>query len=194
MRKLAATLLGMLLMTVLGTVALGQAATGAVNGTVTDTSGAVIPTATVTLVNTDTNVQQKVQTDATGAFIFVNVTPGNYSLHVEAAGFKSWTTSFAVGVSQTVTQSASLAVGAVSQTVQVSSTAQLLEPTTTELGSVIGQRSVHDLPLNGRNFTQLLILTPGASPISTGQGAKLGDQDGTTSAIPNSAFYQPALQ
>ena len=101
---------------------------------------------------------------------------------------------FVVVVSQTVTQSATLAVGAASQTVQVNGSAELLEQTTTELGTVIAQKSVDDLPLNGRNFSQLLILTPGISPISTGQGASLGDQDGTTSAIPNSAFYQPALQ
>lgn len=194
MWKLAVTLFGVLLVAMLAPLALGQAATGAVNGTVTDTSGAVVPGATVTLQNRDTNVEQSAKSNAAGVFAFLNVTPGNYSLRVEMSGFKAWTTSFIVGVSQTVTQSAALSVGTVSQTVEVNSTTQLLEPTTTELGSVIAQKSVHDLPLNGRNFSQLLILTPGVSPISTGQGAKLSDQDGTTSAVPGSAFYQPALQ
>lgn len=195
-REFAPALLGILILVsaISARLSFGQAATGAVNGTVTDTSGAILPGATVTLLNKDTNVEQTAKANATGGFVFVNVTPGNYSVRIRAAGFKEWTTSFSLGVSQTVTESAALSVGAVSQTVEVSSAAQLLEPTTTELGSVIGQKSVHDLPLNGRNFSQLLILTPGVSSISTGQGAKVGDQDGTTSAIPNSAFYQPALQ
>jgi hypothetical protein len=194
MRNLTVTLLSGLLFAMLVPYAFGQAATGAVNGIVADTSGAVLPGATVTLVNDATNVEQSAKTSASGGFVFVNVTPGNYSLRVQAEGFKAWTTSFAVGVSETITQSPTLALGAVSQTVEVESTAQLLESTTTELGSVIGEQSVHDLPLNGRNFSQLLILTPGVSPISTGQGASQGDQDGTTSAIPGSQFYQPSLQ
>jgi hypothetical protein len=194
LQRLALSLLSGLLLAILGTYALGQAATGGVNGTVADSSGAVIPGATVTLRNNDTNVEQVVKTNANGGFVFVNVTPGNYSLRVQSGGFKVWATNFRVGISQIVTQSPVLSLGTVSQTVEVNSRGALLEPTTSELGSVIGQKSVHDLPLNGRNFTQLLILTPGASPISTGQGAKVSDSDGTTSAIPGSQFYQPALQ
>jgi Carboxypeptidase regulatory-like domain len=170
-RKLAVRLFSALFLATLTLCAFGQAATGGVNGTVVDTWGAVIPGATVTLRNNDTNVEQTVKTNSTGSFVFVNVTPGNYSLRVQSGGFKAWATDFRVGVSQIVTQSPILSLGAVSQTIEVSSRGALLEPTTSELGSVIGQKSVHDPPLNGRNFTQLLILTPGASPISTGQGA-----------------------
>src|SRR5258708_14046546 len=69
----------------------------------------------------------------------------------------------------------------------------MLQVSSAELGTVIPQRAVTDLPLNGRNFTQLLTLTPGATPVSTAQGSSVGVQDAGISAIPSSTFSKPAL-
>src|SRR5437016_889286 len=68
----------------------------------------------------------------------------------------------------------------------------MLEASTSELGTVIPEKAVNDLPLNGRNFTQLLTLTPGATPVSTAQGSSVGVQDAGISAIPSSSFSKPA--
>jgi len=86
-----------------------------------------------------------------------------------------------------------LQVGAVDQTVQVTAEGTLIEPTTTELGTVISQRTVNDLPLNGRNFTQLLTLTPGATPVSTAQNRNMGGVEGNF-GIPGSAFSDASFQ
>src|SRR5262249_36520315 len=81
-----------------------------------------------------------------------------------------------------------LVVGEVSQTVEVSSeTGELVEKSSTELGTVISERAVHDLPLNGRNFTQLLTLTPGATPVSTSQNRSVGCCEGNV-GLPGSGF------
>src|SRR5215216_2683784 len=97
-----------------------QTATGGVNGTVTDQNGAVVPGASVALVNRATNIETRVAAGDGGYYTFVNVSPGTYVLRVEAAGFSVVQTSpFEVGVSQTLTQNVALAVGAVTQTVEV---------------------------------------------------------------------------
>src|ERR1044072_1312741 len=104
--------------------------TGAVgdNGTVTDQHGAVVPGATVTLVNRATNIETRAAAGEGGYYTFVNVSPGTYILRVEAAGFSTVQTSpFDVGVSQTLTQNVSLAVGAVTQTVEVVAGGELIQ-------------------------------------------------------------------
>ena len=171
-----------------------QTATGEVNGTVTDSQGAVVPDATVKLVNQATKIETSRPTNGSGYFTFINVQPGSYVVQVEKTGFKKVTISaFDVGVNQTVTQSIKLDVGAVDQTVEVSASSTLIEPTTTELGTVIGTRAVNELPLNGRNFTQLLTLTPGVTPVSTAQNRSIGGIEGNF-GIPGSAFSDASFQ
>ncbi|HEX3231202.1 MAG TPA: carboxypeptidase-like regulatory domain-containing protein, partial [Pyrinomonadaceae bacterium] len=129
-----------------GTLAAGQTATGEVNGTVTDPNGAVLSAATVTLVNQATNIEVRAQANQDGHFIFVNVKPGRYLLRVEAKGFKTVQTSiFDVGVSQAVTQDAALTLGEVSEAVQVTASAELVQRSSSELGTVIAERTVADL-------------------------------------------------
>ena len=85
-------------------------------------------------------------------------------------------------------------VGAVNQTVEVTAEAPLLQPSSSNLGTVISEQAVRDMPLNGRNFTQLMILTPGANPVSTAQGSNsVGFQDAGVSAIPGTQFFKPSL-
>ncbi|HKA00193.1 MAG TPA: carboxypeptidase regulatory-like domain-containing protein, partial [Candidatus Solibacter sp.] len=179
----------------LGAAALlyGQSASGGVSGTVTDPAGAAIPGAAVVLRNTATNIETTAGTNASGLFTFVNVQPGPYRLTVRTTGFKSaQVPEFTVDVNQTVTQNMTLSIGAVTETVTVESQAEMIQPSSAELGSVIPQKAVQDLPLNGRNFTQLLTLTPGATPVTTSQ-ATIGNNDGNTVALPQSGFSNPSI-
>jgi hypothetical protein len=158
------------------TKVLGQGATGALNGTVSDPTSAVIPGAKVTLKNLDTQVVQEAVTNSAGRYVFVAIPPGRYSIDVTKEGFKvSTITEFTLTVNQTLTQDVQLVVGTETQQVTVQTTEASVETTTTELGTAIEQNEVNSLPLNGRNFTQLLALTPGVSPISTGQNSGGGN-------------------
>src|SRR5687767_8157801 len=132
----------------LAATAHAQTATGGVNGTVTDPHGAAVPGSAVTLVNRATNIETRVVTNDAGYYTFVNVSPGTYVLKVEAAGFgPAQTSPFDVGVSQTLTQNVSLVVGGVAQTVEVVSGNELIQASSTELGTVIPERAIEDLPL-----------------------------------------------
>jgi outer membrane receptor protein involved in Fe transport len=149
-----------------------QRSAAAINGTVRDTTGAVIPQATITLTNTQTNVTQTAVTNATGEYIILEILPGNYVLKAFKEGFQTVTQpAFTLDVNQTTTFDFTLQVGSTTQTVTVEAAAGAIETSTAELGSVVTQKMVNDLPLNGRNFTQLLELTPGVSPISVAQNS-----------------------
>ncbi len=171
-----------------------QTTTGQITGTVEDTSGAVVPGATVQAVNTGTQASRTVQTGPSGAYILPLLPPGNYQVLITKPGFQSLTEkAIKLDVNQSLSINPKLAVGGSSETVEVQSNSELLEATTSNLGTVIGERPVNDLPLNGRNFTQLLTLTPGATPISTSQGANQGTDDGSTVALPGSSFANPSI-
>jgi len=149
-----------------------QRSAAAINGTVKDTSGAVIPQATITLANTQTNVTQIAETNGTGEYVILQIIPGPYTLKAAKAGFQTVNQApFTLDVNQTTTFDFTLPVGATAQTVTVEAAAGAIETSTAELGSVVGEKMVDDIPLNGRNFTQLLELTPGVSPISTAQNS-----------------------
>ena len=159
--------------------ALSQGATAAINGTVTDTSGAVIPAARVVLTNTATGAERSAITNDTGTYVFPGVIPGIYTLTVNAEGFNTAKAeALTLAVNQTATQNFSLSVGATKQEVTVQATVVHIESSTAELGTAIAPKEVNDLPLNGRNFTQLLALTPGVSPISTAQNSGGGSNWG----------------
>ena len=149
-----------------------QTSMGGVSGTVTDAQGGVLPAANVTLTSTDTNVATVRQTNGAGFFSFVNVRPGAYVLTVEMAGLKTTRVErFPVGVNETVTRNVRLEVGAVAEVVSVrATTSELLQTTSAALGQVIEEKVIRELPLQGRNFTSLLLLTPGVNPVSTAQG------------------------
>src|SRR5262245_60504939 len=172
---------------------LGQTSSGEVNGAVTDQTGAVVASATVKLINQATRIETQGSLNQDGRFTFVNVKPGSYVLRVEAQGFRTaQTPAFNVAVSQTVTQDLALTIGDVSQTVEVSAVSELVQRSSVELGAVISEREVQDLPLNGRNFTQLLTLTPGVTPVSTSQNRTIGGVEGNV-GIPGSGFSDPSI-
>jgi Carboxypeptidase regulatory-like domain len=171
-----------------------QTATGQVNGTVTDTSGAIIADATVKLTNTGTGVSKQTSTNSAGYYVFVDVLPGSYVLSVQKQSFKAaHVNAFTVQVNQTLTQNIHLEVGTVSESVTVTAQAPLLQSSSSELGTVVAERPIQQLPLNGRNFTQLLILTPGITPVSTAQGSGISATDAGITAIPGTSFYKPSV-
>jgi len=183
----------LLLLIASATVVYGQTSTGEINGTVSDPTGASVPVATVKVINQATKVETQVSPNQDGYFTFVNVKPGTYILRVEAKGFKTaQVASFDVGVSQTVTQNVALTVGEVSQTVEISAGTEQIQRSSSELGTVISERVVQDLPLNGRNFTQLLTLSPGVTPVSTSQNRTIGGVEGNV-GIPGSGFADPSF-
>ncbi len=172
----------------------GQTSAGAVNGTVHDATGAVVPNARVDLKNESTSTEIAGTTNSNGYFTFVNVQPGSYTLSASAPGFKkAFQSQVAVGVNETVTLNMSLTVGDVGQTVEVTAEAALLQQSTSELGTVISEEAVKELPLNGRNFTQLLTLTPGATPVNTAQGNGGGTGFNAPLALPGSTFTIPSI-
>src|SRR3989449_4670165 len=151
-------------------VTLAQKFTAAINGTVSDPSGAVVPQATATLRNTQTGVERSTVTNEAGNYVFVDVIPGRYTLKVSKEGFSTATQpEFEMYVNQTATFDMALSVGAATTEVTVRAAAATIQASTAELGTAITTRAVLDLPLNGRNFTQLLQLTPGVSPYNVGQ-------------------------
>jgi hypothetical protein len=146
--------------------------TAAVNGTIRDPSSAVIPAANVTLISAGTSVRQTTVSTDTGRYVFLNVLPGRYTLSVRKEGFAPVTQEeFTLAVNQTATLDFALQVGTTEQTVNVEASAAAVNTTTSTLGSVVNSRFVIELPLNGRQFTQMLALTPGAIPANTSQNA-----------------------
>jgi len=149
-----------------------QVSTASINGTVKDTAGAVIPDAALLLRNVDTGVDRRVVTNQVGVYAYFDVPTGNYTLEAAKSGFVTQKlNSFALLVNQTTTFDFTLNVGQVEQTINVEATAVHVEGSTAELGAVVSEKLVTDLPLNGRNFTQLLSLTPGVSPINVSQSS-----------------------
>jgi len=149
-----------------------QVATATINGTVMDPSGAPLPGAAVILKNVATNVEGTTSTNSSGSYLFVNIVPGRYTLKVSKVGFATATKAeFELAVDQTITLDFGMHLGPVAETVTVEAQATSLQTSSSELGTVIGRRAVDNLPLNGRNFTQLLNLTPGVSTVNTSQNS-----------------------
>ena len=138
-----------------------------VRGTVTDKTGAVIPQATVTLVNTSTQVTASTISNSAGAFYFQNINPGTYTLQASASGFTSQKLQpFVLEVNQTATLNFKLSVGKVTQVVSVQAQGEAIETASTSVGLTLDREQLQNIPLNSNNFTQLFKTAPGVSPIS----------------------------
>jgi hypothetical protein len=147
-----------------------QSVTGTITGTVTDPTGAVIPGAKVTAKETATGVSHNAATNAAGIFTFPELQPGTYSLSATAPGFSvAVREGIELQINQTASVTLPLAAGAATETVQVTGEQPLLNTETVSLGEVIGAQEAEDLPLDGRQFVQLLELVPGTVPESVSQ-------------------------
>ena len=158
------------LLTVFAGLAFGQASSSAVNGTVTDQQGAVVPATEVVLASVETGIERRAESNAVGQYGFVNLLPGYYTIEASADGFRTTAIEpFVLVVNQTATFDIVLEVGAVTESVTVEAIGAQVQASSSELGTAMPEQQVVDLPLNGRNFTQLLMLTPGASPVNVAQ-------------------------
>jgi hypothetical protein len=141
-----------------------QRITASLGGTVRDSSAAVIPGAMVSITNTGTQVTVKAQTNGGGLFAFPNLPPGPYSVTVDAPGFKHLERSgLVLNVDQNAQLDLVLDVGSTTETVRVNSAEPLLETQSSDIGQVIGNASIENLPLNQRNTFSLVLLVPGVT-------------------------------
>ncbi len=145
-----------------------QFETSEVLGTVRDPSGATVSKATVTLTNRGTGIETKTTTDDSGSYDFLNVKVGTYGFTVEQTGFTKFTTEVRVDVEARQRVDATLQLGLVSESVVVSDVAAMIETDSSEHAQVIGTQTVSELPLNGRNYADLALLSTNVikSPIS----------------------------
>ena len=158
---------------------------GGITGEVRDASGASIPAANVTVTNTETNAVRTTATNDTGLYAFPSLIPGSYRVRVEAAGFKTVTrTAIELQVQQTARIDFTLEVGQLSEAIEVKANAALLSTEDATVGTVIENKRIVELPLNGRNFLQLVALSPNvtygfATPGQVGgrQGGDRGNQN-----------------
>jgi hypothetical protein len=148
-----------------------QSDTGRVTGTVTDSSGALLPGSTVTLTNTATGDVQTATTGNDGNYTFAAVTRGNYTVAATAKGFETVSQTFELQVSQVKTADLQLKPGASGVTIDVTDAAPIVDVSTSSTGEVIEGRQVVDLPLGQRNFLQLATLTPGVTRGAYGSDA-----------------------
>jgi hypothetical protein len=148
----------------LTSAAVAQLTTADILGTVADSSGAVVPNAKVTLLNLETNEVRTVQSNGTGDYIFTLLPVGHYSITVKAPGFQaSITKDLAVEAGDRARSDVHLQLGSESTVVEVIASTPLLQADSATVSSNVTAMAVQDLPLNGRNFVQLVQLVPGAN-------------------------------
>lgn len=152
-----------LLLVVLAALPAMAQSSARVEGIVTDASGTPIPGATVTSTNTGTNATRTDVTDAQGHYTVTALPVGNYKLSVELSGFKSQVTPLTLTVGQVARVDFKLQLGNVSEMMTVTAAAPLVEKSTSEISTLIESKQIENLPLNGRNFTQLATLVPGVN-------------------------------
>jgi len=166
LRTAAVCLLGLLLVT---GAASAQGSSGRLAGTVLDSSGGVLPGATVTLTNVQTNQSATAVTTDTGAFLFPQLQPGMYKVVVELQGFKTSSyTDIAINVGQEYSLTARLAIGELSETIEVTgASSPLVQTTTPEIVRTVEQKQILALPVVNRDMTQLIRLQAGVPGIAT---------------------------
>ena len=162
------SIVGFLILAVCQT-AWGQFDTATVLGTIQDPAGSVVPSCQVTLQNTATGIVSRATTDAVGNYQFFNVKIGTYVVVAEQPGFKrAESEPFTVTVSARQRVNLNLEVGQVTEVVEVTGAAVQLETDTSSRGTVIGAKQIVDLPLNGRSYADLTLLTPGTTQAMRG--------------------------
>jgi hypothetical protein len=146
------------------------AVTGRISGTVKDPTGALVPSAEVTALETQTGIRTATKTDAQGSYSFPSLPVGHYELEVRSSGFKDYKqTGLILDVNTALLIDVPLQIGEASQEVTVNAAAVQVETTNTHMGEVISDAKMTTVPLNGRSYTDLLALQPGVTPTSSGQ-------------------------
>jgi len=182
--------------------------TASLNGIVTDATGGAVPNAKVTATNQATGVSSTSETDSAGAYLFPSLPVGGYRMEVTASGFqKAIVTDLDLPVATSVTRNVQLKIGQTTETVEITAEAAVIDTTTNSMGQVINDKTVQDIPLNGRHFTDLSLLTPGtmtppangflSSPLR-GQGSfgvnTAGQREDTTNWLVNGINLNDPVQ
>jgi hypothetical protein len=166
------------LLLVVQPVVLAQVTTGRIVGVVTDPSGSRVPGVAVTITEVQTSTASTVNTDAEGSYGATNLKIGTYKVAFKKEGFEqSIQSNVDVGIGQVVRLDVALKVGGVTQTVEVTGAAPLLQTETSSLGTIEDEKRIVELPLNGRNFFKLAFLGPGSNQGATGTSAGAGSTD-----------------
>ena len=162
-----------------------QQITGNIRGTVSDPSGALVQAASVTAKQIETGLARTTTTDRDGNYLLLELPVGHYRLEVAAKTFRKYVQEgISLNVNETASVPVHLTLGAETQQVQVQADAELVQATVTSLGKTVLQQEVLDLPLNGRNFSQLGTLQPGVVPITPGLAEAGGSlRDGQAYAV-----------
>ena len=147
----------------------GQQITGSIRGSVNDPSGAIVQAATVTAKQTETGLTRVAITDRQGEYLLVELPIGHYQLEVHAKGFQTYLQQgISLDVNETATVGVHLKLGSERQQVEVSADAALVQSTISSLGETVMEHEILDLPLDGRNFSQLGLLQTGVVPLTPG--------------------------
>ena len=151
--------------------------TGGLQGTVQDSSGGSVPSATVTLINVDTRVTQTAMTNASGVYRFASLAPGNYEVTCTAAGFGSSKSGFALNTNETRNVPIVLTVGSVSTQVQVTAQQPLLDTSDSRNQLTLDTAALEDLPLAARNPLALITLAPGVTGLGSGTATNFNPEN-----------------
>ena len=158
---------------------------GTLNGTITDPSGAAITNAKVSAIQTATGVARTTQSSGTGVYSFSSLPPGVYDVQIEAGGFKTAKmAAITLAVGGIATLDVKMEVGAIEESVSVTAAAPVIETTRSQTSTLVNDRAVSDLPINGRNFLDFTLLTPAVSRDLTRYGdISFGGQRGTANSL-----------
>jgi hypothetical protein len=177
-------------------IAGAQVSTGTISGTVKDSSGAVLPAAKVVILNEDTGISRTLDADENGHYAALSLSLGNYQVTGMKEGFQTEVrTGIVLTVGRQEVVDLSLSVGAVAQSVEVRGSAPLVDSTTATLGSLVDDRTIRELPLNGRSYDQLALLQPGVTLTSPGKTSSTAYTFGTGARfsvggqLPNSNLF-----
>ncbi len=194
--KLSLLLLSLLFVSVLSLEARGQAVYGSIAGTVTDAQGAVIPDATVTITSTERNTSDTVRTNDSGLFVKDRLLPGIYKVSIEKSGFKKGEIAeVVVNLDRQTEANAALETGQLSEVVTISSAEGVeLKTDRADVATTFESRQVTDLPILDRNFTKLILLTPGATQQQWGHAASENPQGSTQTLVNGQTFSGTGYQ
>ena len=175
-------------------IAFAQVSTGTISGVVKDETGAVVPGATVRVMNVETGIARTLSTDGQGRYSAPNLSLGDYEVQAELSGFL---VEVRRGIKLTVGRQAvvdfALKVGAVAERVEVTGEAPLVESKTSTLGNLVDDRTIRDLPLNGRSYDQLALLQTGVVAYTLGEGRGFGYGAGKRFSVPGGRGYSNAF-
>src|SRR5208282_1838587 len=165
----------LLMLILMASSSFAQSSTGTIQGSVADAQGAVIPNASVTITNQGTTRTITITSNGEGLFSQPSLDPGSYKVEVQETNFATTTQQVTLQTAQVVNLDFKLQPGSTSQTVEVTAATPIIDTATSGVSDTIVGRQITDLPLNGRNFTQLAALVPGVTRgqpgnTQTGQG------------------------